>query len=253
MEKSDALLLFAFSLPPEKAIEFLRKKGYKISWDWTDLWQEAHAKAFTVAKVMKLDLLQDIKSEVDKAIQNGMTLEEFRSAVEPIMRLKGWWGKVRASEVPGFEAAPGRDPNKEVLLGSPRRIKTIYRVNMQTSYSTGRYKGLLDLVPYRPYWQYLQIQRKTKRHDHSLLHEKIFMWDDPIWSKVYPPNGFFCGCRVVSLTEAELKERGLKVTKGSEVDFTPDEGWNYNPGEASFTIDESKYYKDLLEKYKSAA
>lgn len=250
METPD--LIFALKLKPEKAIEYFESKGYKITWDWKELWQQAHAKAFAVAKVMKLDILQGFHDEIDRSIKEGLTYEDFEKNIESFLRRKGWWGKVRASEVPGFDPERGIDPNKEIQLGSPRRLKTIYRVNMQTSYSAGRYKGLLNQVRFRPYWQYLQIQRKTKRHDHFLLHEKVFMWDDPIWNTIYPPNGFFCGCRVVSLTKAEMEERGLKVSNGSDIDFTPDEGWSYNVGEASFTLDESKYYKDLLEKYKTA-
>jgi hypothetical protein len=44
-------LSYALTLPPEQAVKYFQAKGYKITWDWHEMWQEAHAKAFTVAKV----------------------------------------------------------------------------------------------------------------------------------------------------------------------------------------------------------
>ncbi|EEB7342869.1 phage head morphogenesis protein, partial [Salmonella enterica] len=46
-----------FGLPPERAIAYLKNKGYNITWDWEDMWQDAHAKAFTVAKLTRMDIL----------------------------------------------------------------------------------------------------------------------------------------------------------------------------------------------------
>ncbi|EDS5133801.1 phage head morphogenesis protein, partial [Salmonella enterica subsp. enterica serovar Minnesota] len=45
-----------FGLPPERAIAYLKNKGYRITWDWEEMWQEAHAQAFTVAKLTRLDI-----------------------------------------------------------------------------------------------------------------------------------------------------------------------------------------------------
>ena len=71
-------LSFAFDLPPEEAIAYFRQKGFAFSWSWQDVWQEAHANAFTVAKAMKLDVLQDIRNAVDDAISKGTTFETFQ-------------------------------------------------------------------------------------------------------------------------------------------------------------------------------
>ncbi|MGE8685126.1 MAG: phage head morphogenesis protein, partial [Acinetobacter sp.] len=47
-----------FDRPPAEAIEYLESKGHKIGWDWHQTLDDAHSRAFTVAKVAKLDLLQ---------------------------------------------------------------------------------------------------------------------------------------------------------------------------------------------------
>ena len=82
-----------FGLPPEKVVEYMRNKGYTISWNWQEVKEETHAKAFTVAKATTLDILQDIRKEVQNAIDNGITLKEFKKNLEPTLRKKGWWGK----------------------------------------------------------------------------------------------------------------------------------------------------------------
>ena len=62
MNNTPVDLSYAFKLEPADAIAYFRQKGYAFSWRWQDVWQEAHAKAFTVAKAMKIDILHDNQS-----------------------------------------------------------------------------------------------------------------------------------------------------------------------------------------------
>ena len=57
-----------FDLPPRKALEFFQGKGYAVGFAWQDVWQYQHDEAFTVAKMMQVDLLKDVRAAVDKAI-----------------------------------------------------------------------------------------------------------------------------------------------------------------------------------------
>ncbi|MBI1936675.1 MAG: phage head morphogenesis protein [Ignavibacteriales bacterium] len=226
-------LKYLLTLPPEQIVRWYQSKGYAFSWNWQDVWQEAHAKSFTVAKAMRLDILQEIKEEVDKIFSQGITYEQFKKDLEPILKHLGWWGKVKASDVPGYGTASGIDPNKIVQLGSPYRLKTIYQTNANVAYSAGRYKMMIQNVNERPYWLYHQIDRKNKRKIHSRYAGKVFIWNDPIWDMIFPPNGFGCGCWVEALTKEEVQSRGLKVWKGSDVIIDVAEGWEYNPGKTA--------------------
>ena len=51
-----------FKLSPAKAIKYFKNKKNAYSWDWYDIWQQAHKKSFTVDKVMREDILKDIRS-----------------------------------------------------------------------------------------------------------------------------------------------------------------------------------------------
>lgn len=79
-------LSYAIGLAPEEAINYFRAKGYAFSWNWHEVWQEAHAKAFTVAKAMKLDILQDIRKAVDDAISKGTTFQDFQNELAPLLK-----------------------------------------------------------------------------------------------------------------------------------------------------------------------
>lgn len=261
-------LSYAIGLPPEEAIEYFKKKGYTFSWDWYDTWQEAHAKAFTVAKAMRMDILQDIRDMVQKALDEGIAFQQFKKELEPKLRAKGWWGKKPIVDETGAT---------EVQLGSPHRLRTIYETNLQTAYMAGRYKEFMDNVDDRPYWQYVAVMDSRTRPAHAALNGKVFRYDDPFWDTHYPPLGFNCRCRVRALSADNLKDRGLtvesskgKITwqdalvskKTGELQpvavyhdpltgekIATDVGWSYNPGKAAWFPDLDKYSYDVAVKW----
>lgn len=236
----------AIGLKPEQIINYLKRKGYKISWYWQDTWKEAHTKAFTVAKAMRLDILSDIRNELQKAIDNGLTYQQFKENLKPTLKAKGWWGKVKAKDVPSdLPLPPDIEPEKEVLLGSPWRLKTIYRTNVDVAYASGHYKAMMDNIDDRPYWMYNAVLDSNTRPSHRALHGKVFRADDPIWDKIYPPNDWGCRCTVIPLDKSDLKE--MNVTQPSRLSdsereqlikkINPGKGWDYNPGKASLEFD----------------
>lgn len=255
-------LLYAIGLPPEKAIEYFKSKGYTFSWDWYNTWQEAYAKAFTVAKVMRMDILQDIREMVQKALQEGITLQQFKKELEPKLKAKGWWGKKLIGDETGA---------KQVQLGSPHRLRTIYQTNLQTAYMAGRYKVMMENVDNRPYWQYVAVMDSRTRPAHKALHGKVFRYDDPFWNTHYPPLGFNCRCRVRALTPEQAKEAGISKGEGhitwqdalvskrtgelqsvavyhgplTGQKIATDVGWSYNPGKAAWFPDLDQYPYDV--------
>lgn len=253
MPKPD--LSYALGLTPVEAVQYFRSKGIAVTENWHDLWQEAHARAFTVAGVAKLDLLQDIRGAVDAAIKEGRTERWFLNELAPILKKKGWWGKKEVTN-------PDTGEVRHVRQGSPSRLKLIYRQNTQSAYMAGRYKQQLENADSAPYLCYIAVLDQKTRPAHAALHNMVFRYDDPFWGAMYPPNGWNCRCRVAAYSESRLKRRGLKVSdsaghmvtrvvetvnrqtgevirrtvtgyrhggKGSLESFT-DAGFSYNPG-----------------------
>ena len=109
-------------LPPTEAIAYFRTKGLLESFSWQDVWQEEHSKAFTVAKMMNRDLLEDTRAALDKALADGQTFEQFKAEIMPKMKAKGWWGKAEMMD-------PATGKMKLVQLGSNSRLRTIFDTN----------------------------------------------------------------------------------------------------------------------------
>ena len=250
MDKFD--LSAVFGMPPEKAIEYFQSKGFVLTWDWRELWQEAQAKAFTVAKVMRTDILLDIRSAVDDALNNGTTFQDFRKNLTPILQAKGWWGKTEHVNTMTGETGTAQ-------LGSPSRLRTIYHTNLQTAYMAGRYNQMMASTDSHPYWRYVAVLDGRTRPMHRAMNGRVFRYDDELWATHYPPNGFNCRCRVQPLTAraverddiavqssadklvdheipmkdgtvAQVKALRIKVD-GQDKLFFPDAGWSYNPAQ----------------------
>lgn len=201
-----------FGLEPEQAVAYLKSKGYAITWNWQDMLDQAHDQAFTVAKAMRLDLLSDIRGALETALQDGQTLKQFITALQPTLESQGWWGKQVIVDSQG--------EGELVQLGSPRRLKTIYQTNLQSAYMAGRKATMEETTDTHPYWMYVAILDGKTRPSHRALHGQVFRHDDPIWSAIFPPNGFNCRCRVVALTEAAVKRRGLRIVSSEGRMFT---------------------------------
>ncbi len=173
---------YSFGLPPRQAIEYFKAKGYEISWNWWETWQEANARSFTVAKAAKMDVLADIRSEVERALEEGLTEKQFADALEPRLRAKGWWGRKFVADPDGVI--------RKAQLGSPRRLKTIYRTNMRVAQAVSAHRFQMETADFNPYWQYLTLDDNLVRDSHRALHGRVFRYDDPIWQIIYPPNGW---------------------------------------------------------------
>lgn len=248
---------FAFGLAPKDAIEYFQSKGYKIGFSWRDVWQEAHAKAFTVAGVTKMDVLTDIREAVTDAIAKGTTFQEFENRLTPLLKKKGWYGSGNIADKETGEISGKR------LAG--RRLRTIFETNVQSSYMAGRYQQFMRNVDERPNWEYVAVMDSRTRPAHRALNGQIFPFDDPFWRSFYPPNGYRCRCRVRSHSSDDLQRLGrtagdsrpylgeadVRASKGSTDTVpvatfktpamaravSPDPGFSFNAGQTWSELD----------------
>ncbi|GAB6035815.1 phage minor head protein [Fundidesulfovibrio butyratiphilus] len=202
-------LSFAMGLPPKDAVAYFESKGHRVTFDWREMDQRAHAQAFTVAKMVQVDMLKDVQACLQRCLKEGKTEAWFVKQMEPELRAKGWWGKK-----PMIDPRTGEE--RTVGLGSPARLKLIYRQNMQTAYMAGRYKQMLENAENRPWWQYVAILDGKTRPSHKVLAGRVFRFDDPFWASHSPPNGFNCRCRVRALSDFRLEEDRKDATRKAE-------------------------------------
>lgn len=201
------------ALPPAKAIEFFRQKGFKIGFDHRDVWQSEHQAAFTVAKAMQLDLLRDIRAEVDAAIEAGTTFEAFKDSLKPNLQKRGWWGKRLMPD-------PLTGEVKEAQLGSTRRLKTIYDTNLRQAHAEGQWQRIQESKGALPYLMYDHTPSPHERKEHAAWDGMVLPVDDPWWQAHYPVKAWGCKCRVVQMTRRQVERQGLTVGTAPEEQYT---------------------------------
>jgi uncharacterized protein with gpF-like domain len=196
-------------LRPEDALSFFRAKGLAPAdarFDFRDVWRNEHASNFVVAKAMRDEVLETVRGALDRALAQGGTLASFTEELEPELKRLGWWGQ-------GTERDPLTGEIKNVQLGSPRRLRIIFDANMRASHAAGKWARIERVKDAFPFLRYVQVQRDTRRPEHARYHELIRRVDDPVWERIYPPNGWRCGCTVQQLSQAMMDRRGLRVTE----------------------------------------
>lgn len=208
----------------EAAIEFWRDKVQLSPGEYAALVDEAKTMAFSVSGIAKGDELATVFNAILKAAESGTTFNEFKKDAAAVLERRGWTGK------------------------AAWRAETIFRTNVQTAYSVGRYKEMMAVKKTRPYWQYSAVNDSRTRPTHWAMNGKIYPADHPFWDTWYPPNGFNCRCGVVTLSQANIDGEGLKVetedptggliepvdpVTGNKMParpLMPDQGFAHNPG-----------------------
>jgi len=183
---------------PKAALDYIKNKKLQTSFSYKDVWNEEHASCFTVAKAMQLDVLSDLHVAVSKAVEKGQTFESFKKDIEPVLQQKGWWGRKDM-----VDPMTGQTVNAQ--LGSNRRLKTIYDVNMRQAYSYAQYQSTIESDSH-PYLMYCLGSSKHHRLTHESYDGLILPKDDPWWDNHLPTRGINCKCRVRAVSE-ERKQR----------------------------------------------
>ncbi len=214
------------ALPMKEAVEFWRDKVVLPPGQYNQLTDKAKLKAFAVAGIAKESELAGVFTALQKAIAKGTTFEEFKADCGDSFSRRGWTGK-RAW-----------------------RVDNIFRTNIQTAYSVGRYKQMQEAGV--EYVQYDAVGDKRTRPTHAALDGKVFPMGHEFWDTWWPPNGFRCRCGTISVSDRQVKRRGLTVeTKnptgrliepldpetGQKLParlLMPDQGFDFNPGVAQW-------------------
>ncbi len=228
-------------LPFEEAIAFFKDKVPMTDTEFYALVNTIRNKAFTVARVVSMDILMDIHKAIGKAIEDGETLNDFKNRLSEIMESRGWEGL------------------------TPWHTETVFRNNVQTSYSVGRYNQMMDQKEKFPYWEYDAVNDLATRPTHGALDGRVFPVDHPIWNTWYPPNGHGCRCGVNAVHRYEVDEIKVETEDptgklyepkdpktGHKMParlMIPDKGWDYNPAKTDWSPDLTKYPESLKSQF----
>jgi len=201
----------AFDIAPDDAIALFKAKKLKPTFSYADMVGKAHMQSFTVAKMMDIDMLGQVRASLESAMANGTSFGEWSDGLIPMLQGAGWWGRKEVVD-------PLTGQTIVAELGSPRRLETIFRTNMQSAYAEQNWEMIADQSDVAPFLMYDAVDDHRTRPWHKERDNTILPQDHPWWNKNYPPLGYNCRCGVIQLSAEELEALGkLPNTKPPKI------------------------------------
>lgn len=185
--------------PQDAIAAFQRRELLQPSFRWQDVFDEEHGRAFAVAGVSRLDVLQVFRDELDLTLAGGRSLADFRSRVRPALAAKGFWGDIEVQDPTTGE--------RRITRFDDARLKTIFDVNMRQSQAAGRWARIERSRDTLPLLLYRTAQDERVRASHAAWNGTVLPIDHPFWATHYPPNGWRCRCRVFAVNQRDIDRR----------------------------------------------
>lgn len=196
-----------FRSPPDDAIRYLEQKFPQASWAYTDLLDDAHDRAFVVAKMMDVDLASTVQRSIIDAMQNGTGYKAWKKDIDKVLAKSGWYdGQINVDS---------QGNAVKITTGGTHRLETIYKTNVAAAYEAGRQKVIFngrENDPF-PFVKYSAIMDSRTRPTHRAMDGTVMKKSDPAWDAISPPNGYRCRCTIVELTQGQVDRYGYKVTE----------------------------------------
>lgn len=233
-----------FALTPEEAVAYLRdRRMLSPTFDWRDLWHEEHAAQFTVSRMTRLDLLESIRDGITRSVAGDLSRRDWMRDIKALLQEEGWWGE---------QTVIDPQTGKSVITTfDPARLKLIYDTNVNMAYSAGLWQRIERNRATSPYIRYITRRDERVRISHRAWDNVALPVEHPFWDTHFPPNGWRCRCRAMSLSQSDydtLKAQGRIRTEAPpmervrwlnkrtgevmEIPAGIDPGFDYNPGKA---------------------
>lgn len=148
----------------------------------------AQARAFHVAGVTQLRVVDQVMKALEKAIADGTTLAQFKKQVAD--DLLGEW--------------------KDKVANPSARMEAIFRTNLQGAYSAGRFHEMMepDAVAVRPFWKFSAVMDGRTSFTCFSCNGVISPVNSGWWASHIPPLHIMCRSAIVPITSREAKTLG---------------------------------------------
>lgn len=206
------------TFPNEAAADYIHGKAVADPKNFGNLPPQLKQRAFTVAGIEQLDVLQRIRDAVAK-LPEGASWDEAKREI--------------ASEMSPYT---GGD-----MKAARAKAEHTLRIHGFQAYAVARHQQQMEVARDFPYWKYETVGDARVRPGHAALDGKVLRADDPWWKTHYPPWDWGCRCIVIAIDEEDAEEIG--ITEPEDMP-TPgrSESFTFDPTNAG--IDLEKYRKD---------
>ncbi len=183
---------------PEASAKF-RERIAMPKGEWEKLTAEQRHKAFTVAEVMRADIINETLMAMQTGLDKGTTFAEFQATAGPAL-IEQWGGE------------------------KPGRLETVFRTNMNDAYNLGRTDVITApaVLRARPFWRFDGVDDDVQSEVCFAAMGTILPADDPWWASRTPPLHFNCRSVVTPLSEEEAEAEGIE---DDPTPLTPLEGF----------------------------
>jgi SPP1 gp7 family putative phage head morphogenesis protein len=166
-------------LPPEEAIAYLQSLAPMTDAEELYYAERAATRAFRVAGVYKLNVLQDMLESMEDALRGDLAFDEF----------------VAQFAETGLTAG---------------RLETVIRTGLQSAFGRGNWEqGTNSDVSNDIWgWRYITAGDDLVRPEHEELEGQVFQTGEA--DEIFPPWDYNCRCVAEWITVLEAEEEGLE-------------------------------------------
>lgn len=190
-----------FKMKFQEAIKYFLGKMPRLYEEIDEINAKWIKNSFWIKKITDIELVKKIKKSLDTTLKVGKTFEQWKKGLD-LKGLSEWY------------------------------VENVFRTNMASAYSAGRFEQQQAVTGTFNYWLYDAVMDNRTSEICSELDGKIYRSDNPIWETIYPPN-HYGGCRsdVIALSDYDIRVMGIK---SKDID--------------TYDIQNSETYKKFLEK-----
>lgn len=196
---------FPRSVPPEKAIAYIRSLPAVERSQWEAFIRKHQGRAFTVAGVEQRAVLESLRDLIAESLRAGLTPEQFNARAQDLLR------------------------NFEI---SGARLRTVWNQTVGNALRDGRYGELEDpeIRAVLGYWLFDAIVDAVVRPNHAALDGGIAPVDWPGWDFYGDPLGLNCRCARISIPRGRAEQmiasgQGFDLTVSVPAAAGPDAGF----------------------------
>lgn len=188
-------------LPFAEALAYLRSIRPMSDEDFADLEVEIAATSFVLSRVTKMNMLQWVLDKLDRAIQDGQTIQTFDAEIE----------KVLSSTL------------------SPAQIDTIFTSSAQYAFGAGTWDQGTDPGADDSLWgwEYVTQHDDRVRPTHEAMDGLRFATGEG--KTVFPPWEWGCRCTATWITKTQAGENAVTATIPGSVERALDDSTYASP------------------------
>lgn len=129
-------------------------------------------------------------------------------------------------------------------------LETEFTTAVLTGESAALFNRLNAQKDVFPFWEYRTVRDGRVRPWHEALDGVILPAGDPLWNKIFPPNGWNCRCRVLPRLRNEVTAERLRLSRARAQAYIESpafakeaaQGFGINKGDSGMVFGENQMY-----------